>query len=364
VGITLDVRSAQPADVHVGRSPLAELMTVLHILAEPDHHPEAQRWAQRLLGTALDDALTDEMSVLSPLWARLRCRLLFPLDAPLDKSFEDELRHLEKLSLEEFVGLCTQGVLGFLEAVPAARTLLDEPTAARAYVTQCERRSFRRGALAYDLVRSPESVRSRLIGFLRDCGSAFFGSEWRLLHDRLEPAVARLRTDVRRRDLAEVLAGLSPTAVVSKDGSKVRYDKLAIAEIPIGPRPLLLIPSVHGWPHLTVKDEKPFPVVVQFAALEGQAAEQLTLRQLHDRLSALASPGRMELCRHLLGEPITTSELAQRLGLADTQVSRSIRQLREAGLIESEREGKYIYHRLATGALLRLGQDALATIMR
>ena len=38
--------------MHVGRSPLAELMSVLHILAEPDHHPEAQRWTRRL-GTAL-----------------------------------------------------------------------------------------------------------------------------------------------------------------------------------------------------------------------------------------------------------------------------------------------------------------------
>ncbi|NGO08964.1 helix-turn-helix transcriptional regulator [Streptomyces sp. HC44] len=363
MGITLDLRNARAADIHVGRSPLAELMTVLHILAEPDHHPEAQRWARKLLGADLDEALTDEMSALSPLWARLRCRLLMPLAAPLDRSFEDELGHLEELPVEEFLGLCSQGVLGFLEAVPPARSLVDDPAAAQAYVRQCERRSFRRGALAYDLVTSPEGVRSRLIGFLRDCGGAFFRSEWRVLHDRLEPAVARLRSDVQRREPVDVLAGLSPTAVVSPDRGRVRYDKLAIADIRVGPRPLFLVPSVHGWPHLTVKDEEPFPIVVQFAALEGRT-DQLALRQLHDRLIALASPGRMELCRHLLGEPITTSELAQRLGLADTQVSRSIRQLREAGLIESEREGKYIYHRLATGTLLRLGQDALATIMR
>ena len=112
------------------------------------------------------------------------------------------------------MGLYARDALGFLEDVPPARTLLDDPVAARAYVTQCERRSSRRGAPAYDLVTSPERVRSRLIGFLRECSGALFASEWRLLHDRLEPAVARLRTDVRRRGLAEVLAGLNPTAVV------------------------------------------------------------------------------------------------------------------------------------------------------
>ncbi|MFI0776602.1 DUF5937 family protein [Streptomyces sp. NPDC021212] len=43
MGVTLNLRSARAPDVHVGRPPLAEFMSVLHILAEPDHHPEAQR---------------------------------------------------------------------------------------------------------------------------------------------------------------------------------------------------------------------------------------------------------------------------------------------------------------------------------
>ncbi|MEU1804670.1 helix-turn-helix domain-containing protein [Streptomyces sp. NPDC019937] len=363
MGITLNLRSARAADVHVGRSPLAELMSVLHILAEPDHHPEAQRWTRRL-GTTFDASLTQEMSALSPLWARLRCRLLFPLTLPLDQSFEDELRLLEKLPLEEFTELCAQGVLGFRERVPDAHSLRHDPGAACRFITQCERRSFRRGELAHELMASPEGMRTRLVDFLERCGTAFFAAEWRAVYDRLEAAVVRLRTDVRRRGLAEVLAGLSPTAVVPQGGTRVRYDKLAVAEIDIGPRPLFLVPSVHVWPHLTVKDEESHPVVLQFAALEGQADGQLTQAELRARMSALASLGRMELCRHLLGEPITTSELAQRLGLDDTQVSRTLRQLRDAGLVESEREGKYVYHRLATGTLLRLGQDLLATIMR
>lgn len=363
MGITLDLSRAGPADVHVGRSPLAELLAMLHILAEPDHHPEARRWT-RHLGSAIGPRLADEMSALSPLWARLRCRLLFPLAPPLGESFDHELQYLAELPVDEFFDLIATGILGFLEIEPPSYRLLGDEEAARRYVRQCERRSFRRGALAHDLVTSPEGTRSRLIRFLGDCGQAFFADEWRSVHDRLGLAARRVRADVNRRALAEVLADLSPTAVVSRDGLKVRYDKLMVADIEIGPRPLLLIPSVHVWPHLMIKDEDDYPVVIQFAADSGAAGEQITLRQLHDRLSALASPGRMELCRHLLGEPITTSELARRVGLADTQVSRAIRQLREAGLIESERDGKYIYHRLATRTVLHLGQDVLATIMR
>ncbi|MFI0776604.1 DUF5937 family protein [Streptomyces sp. NPDC021212] len=157
---------------------------------------------------------------------------------------------------------------------------------------------------------SPEGTRTRLIDFLERCGTAFFAAEWRAVRDRLETAVVRFRTDGRRSGLAEVLAGLSPTAVVSQGGTRVRYDKLAVDEIDIGPRPLFLVPSIHVWPHLTVKDEVSHPVVIQFAAVEGQAHGQLTPAELRARMSALASLGRMELCRHLLGEPITTTPAA------------------------------------------------------
>lgn len=59
-----------------------------------------------------------------------------------------------------------------------------------------------------------------------------------------------------------------------------------------------------------------------------------------------------------------TAELAARLGSTTTQVSRTVRQLREAGLVRSERDGKLVSHRLATDVLRRLGDDVLATVMR
>jgi DNA-binding transcriptional ArsR family regulator len=105
-------------------------------------------------------------------------------------------------------------------------------------------------------------------------------------------------------------------------------------------------------------------VVVQYAVLGTTPAEQLTLRDLHHRLMALTSPARMELCRHLLGEPITTSELAARLGSSEPQVSRALRTLRDAGLVHSTRDGKLVRHRLATDVVQRLGHDVLATVAR
>lgn len=85
---------------------------------------------------------------------------------------------------------------------------------------------------------------------------------------------------------------------------------------------------------------------------------------VRDRLAAIAEPARMELCRHLIGEPITTSELAHRTQLSQPQVSRHLRRLREVGLVTSIREGRVVYHRLHAKLLLSLGTDVLTTIMR
>lgn len=110
----------------------------------------------------------------------------------------------------------------------------------------------------------------------------------------------------------------------------------------MGPRPLVLVPSARVWPHLTVKGKDPSCVVVQYAVRAPAPAGALSVRALHNRLAARASPGRMELCRHLLGEPFTTSEPTARLGSTGPQVSRSLRRLREAGLVRSAREGKLV----------------------
>jgi DNA-binding transcriptional ArsR family regulator len=161
-----------------------------------------------------------------------------------------------------------------------------------------------------------------------------------------------------------VLTELLPTAARVGPGERVRLDKLQIDEVKVAPRTLVLVPSARVWPHLTVKNEHPSCVVVQYAARGTSLAGQLTVRDLHHRLMALTSPARMELCRHLLGEPITTSELAARLGSSEPQVSRALRTLRDAGLVRSTRDGKLVRHRLATDVIQRLGHDVLATVAR
>ncbi|MEU9609254.1 DUF5937 family protein [Streptomyces sp. NPDC048057] len=362
MSIVLDLGGLGPKDLVVGPSALSELMASLHVLAEPEHHPEATGWTARAVA---DPALRDELLLFAPLWARFRCRLFFPRGLPLAESLGEELTALAHLTAEDFLGLVAPGVLGTTaQPVPSARELRPDTAAAQEYVRRCQRRSYARGELARQLVAAPLELRDRLLSALRAADSAFFAEDWRTLRPALEEHAREVRRRLVVRPPVDVLTELLPTAVRVGPGERVRLDKLQNHEVRVAPRPLVLVPSARVWPHLTVKNEHPSCVVVHYAARGTTPDEQLTVRDLHQRLMALTSPARMELCRHLLGEPITTSELAHRLGSTEPQVSRSLRVLREAGLIRSTRDGKLVRHRLATDVIRRLGHDVLATVGR
>ncbi|MFJ7344393.1 DUF5937 family protein [Streptomyces sp. NPDC101110] len=363
MSIVLDLGGLGPADIAAGSSALSELMAGLHVLAEPEHHPEAADWAARV--TSADPGLHDELLFFTPLWARFRCRLFFPRTLPLTADLDEELAAIATLPADAFLELVAPGVLGTTALpVPPARELRAGTSAAEDYTRRCLRRSYARGELARQLVAAPLELRDRLLTVLRAADTAFFAGDWQRLRPVLEDHAREVRRRLAVRSPADVLSELLPTAVRVGPGERVRLDKLQTDEVKVAPRPLVLVPSARVWPHLTVKHEHASCVTVQYPVPAATPGGQLTVRDLHDRLMALTSPARMELCRHLLGEPITTSELAARLGSSEPQVSRALRTLRDAGLVRSTREGKLVRHRLATDVIRRLGHDVLATVAR
>ena len=57
-------------------------------------------------------------------------------------------------------------------------------------------------------------------------------------------------------------------------------------------------------------------------------------------LKALADETRWRIVRELLQKTLTVSELTQRLGATQYNVSKHLRILREAGIVTTEKEGK------------------------
>ena len=362
MAITLQLAGADSKRMHAVISPMAELMALLHVLAEPEHHMEAKE-ALTTVSKALVPSTVDEFNILSPLWARFRCRLLFPLGLAPNNTFESEVLALRNLPLESFVGMAAEAIYGFSRRLPAPAGLMHEPDSRREFIELCRTRSQGRFELAEVLLRSPDAFRSRLLGFLTDCHNSFFAREWERVSGELQRAAASVAGRLRTSDPVSVLSSLSVTAKAYPELAEVRFDKLQQRRINAADQDMILIPSVWIGAHLTVKDSSGYPVVIHFPAAQPDR-ERLSIRQVRNRLAALSSEARMELFRHISAEATTTSELSVRLGQPAAQVSRSLGVLKEAGLVLSERRGKQVYHRINAEAVLNLGPDILATLMR
>jgi DNA-binding transcriptional ArsR family regulator len=166
---------------------------------------------------------------------------------------------------------------------------------------------------------------------------------------------ARLR-QLRLHGAAGAFDGIG---AVTEDPPRVVFDELYHATVRVVARtPCLLVPSAHGDPHLVVKHLPGFPAVVQYPVVP--TADAVPVEEMRRRLAALQDPTRLRICRDILRHPSATAELATRLGMTAPQISRHLRQLREAGLVSTHRHGAAVYYRLDVDAVRRLGPDLLS----
>jgi DNA-binding transcriptional ArsR family regulator len=74
-------------------------------------------------------------------------------------------------------------------------------------------------------------------------------------------------------------------------------------------------------------------------------------------LKALADPSRWSIVRELLGDELTVGALVDRLKISQYNVSKHLRILREAGIVETTKDGKFVLARITGGFRTRLSPD-------
>lgn len=354
--VDLLLEGSSTSDLVIAVSPAAELQSCLHALAEPEHHLELHAWIARTR-RSLSEPLSRDLTRFAPLWARRRCRFLMPFAVPADASLSTEFARVQELPADRFLVAAAHTIHGG-SIDPLA--VVDQPDR---FVHECESRSFSRGELARELVRDAAAFKASLIDVLRRCEREFFDDEWARIAGRLRDDASTMRKVAARVPLAEAIASVSPVATVRRGGASVRFDKLQMLEVPTAGRRIVLVPSLHGTPHVVVRGDTGFPVVVQYPVARATASP-LSVSVARRRLAVLADDARLALCRHLVNEAITTSDLALRTGMSAPQVSRHLSRLRDAELLTTERSGRQSFHRLDTQKLMQLGPELLRALVR
>ncbi|RII12471.1 Biofilm growth-associated repressor [Streptomyces sp. YIM 130001] len=366
--MSIDISGLRTERITCAVSPLAELGMALHALGEPGHHPSLRGWSAGV-SSCLDPCLADRISEADFLWRTTFSDVFLPFaglpgrEAAPGGTLAEELDQLDKLTDRQFVDAALEFTCGYPDSHPGPDVLSD-PAARRRALDLAAARGPHQVAFTHRLLDEPPAVRGWLRRLLEECDEAFFADVWARLRPELAADVRHKKELLKHRGLADALASVSRAVDLDEQGTRITVDKFADGHTTTGSGGLAMVPTSLGRPHLMVLHRYGWQPVLHYPV----AAEALTTRasvdQLTRRMEALAHPVRIRLCRYLARGAYTTGELADSHGMTAPEISRHLTVLKKAGLLTTQRRGRYVLHQLDLTTVARLGGDFIENVLR
>jgi DNA-binding transcriptional ArsR family regulator len=336
-------------------SPTMEAVLSLHVLVEPKHHPVQHGWVRAM--RKLSPALKREIEAFSYAVRSYFPEFLFPQPTGQLADFEGELAGLRQADLElvrlEFaVPLLTPWPGGGEGRDPH---MLDEPEVRRLLRERLARESDE--AMAAMLLDDPRALLERFLSMLERYWREAFEEEWARLEPELAGGVSEAGHQIEQRGLYGMLRGLWPEVRSDPQAERFWLERPHDHEVAIGPDDtLVLAPSAYVWPHVRVNCDGPWPLGLVFpvSSIVREARPRIPPARLVGTLRALADDTRLRALRLLAERPRSTQELAPLVGVSEAALSKHLRVLTDAGLLERHREGYYVLYRLAPGRVAGL----------
>ncbi|MEU6822906.1 DUF5937 family protein [Streptomyces atriruber] len=368
MSVSIDISGLPQERIHIVPSALSELGMSLHALSEPGHHPGLQGWATAV-STRLDPCLADRLCEADFLWRTTFSDVFAPFAGLPGQSslpgatLAEELDQLDKLTDEQFVDAALEFTCQSTYSEPD-RNLLSDPVVQRRALDLAAARGPHQVRFTKRLLDDPPVVRAWFRTLLEDCDEAFFADTWARVKHQLA-ADSRHKTELlRHKGLPEALKAISGAVSLDESGQLITVDKISVGRTTTGSGGLVIVPTSLGWPHLWVLHRKGWQASITYPISAPGLTAPPTVEQLTRRMSALAHPVRMRLCRHLARGAYTTSELADAHGMTAPEISRHLSVLKKADLITTRRRGRYVQHQLDISVVSRLGSDFIEGVLR
>ncbi|MFF4294173.1 DUF5937 family protein [Streptomyces vinaceus] len=359
--LRIDIGGMPQEGLRFAVSPLAELTAMLHVLAEPGHHPQHAAWAGKVWA-GLRPELAERLREAEFLWRSSQADFLFP--ARPRATLAEELDDVDRIDDETYVTAALVTTCGGSRVRSALPSPLTDAGARERALDLAQARGAVQEAFAERLLADPAAVRARVRRTLEACPEAFFDSAWSDVAVRLATDL-RVKNDLlRRQGVGAALASVSGAVTLAPDGRCIVVDKLQDKATAAHGAGVTFIPSVFGSPHLVAVHAPGWHPVVQYPVAEPGPSEPVSLETVTLRLEALAHPVRLRLLRTLARGPQTNGELAQAWELSRPEVSRHLAVLRRAGLLSTRRQGRYVRYTLNPTDVTALGSDLLAAELR
>ncbi|MEU3459576.1 helix-turn-helix domain-containing protein [Streptomyces sp. NPDC006733] len=359
--LRIDISGVSAERLRFAASPLAELTAMLHVLAEPGHHPQLAGWAAEVWA-GLSPELSERLREAEFLWRSSQADFLIPgWPRP---TLAEELDDVDRIDDATYVTAALVTTCGSNRIHFGARSPLTDVTARERALDLAQARGAVQEAFAERLLADPAAVRARVRDTLEQCVEAFFEAAWAGAAVQLATDLRRKNDLLRRQGVEAALASVSGAVTLAPDGDCIIVDKLQDKATAARGAGVTFIPSVFNRPHLVAVHAPGWQPVVQYPVAEPTPSEPVALETVSLRLEALAHPVRLRLLRTLARGPHTTGELGHAWELSPPEVSRHLAVLRRAGLLTARRDGRYVRYTLNVPDLAALGTDLLAAVLR
>ncbi|MER5791551.1 helix-turn-helix domain-containing protein [Streptomyces sp. NPDC001980] len=359
--LRIDIGGLPSGRLRFAASPLAELTAMLHVLAEPGHHPQFADWAGDVWA-GLRPELAERLREAEFLWRSSRADFLVP--ARPRPTLAEELDDVDRIDDETYVTAALITTCGSNRVHFAAPSPLADATARARALDLAQARGALQEAFAERLLADPAAVRARVRDTLEQCAEAFFDAAWTNVAVQLATDL-RLKNDLlKRQGIGAALSSVSSAVTLAPDGDCIVVDKLQDSATAAHGTGVTFLPSVFGRPHLVAVFAPGWQPVLQYPVAEPGPSEPVSLETVTLRLEALAHPVRLRLLRTLARGPHTTGELAHAWELSPPEVSRHLAVMRRAGLLTTRRHGRYVRYSLNLPDVTALGADLLAAVLR
>ncbi|REE99473.1 ArsR/SmtB family transcription factor [Thermomonospora umbrina] len=318
------------ARVRFAFSPLGELVASLRVLADPSRHALHLPWVRAVTPRLQGLGLGPLRALVGPV-GYIPDFLTPPPRTPLP-DLDAELAEVRATTPAQVV-----------EEIRWMDTDKAVPPALRA------RSASARHALAAD----PERALDLLTGLLVEYWGAAVEAHWPRVRDLLETDVLRRSRASTERGTEGLFADLHQR--VAWDGERLTVSSGYASRVRLDGRGLLLVPSAFAWPEVLAM-LPPYQPQLIYPPYGVATLWDAAPAPPPDALGALLGRGRAAVLAGLEA-PVSTTELARRLGVTPSSVSQHLAVLRGCGLVSGHRVGRRVlYVRTATGDALVAGR--------
>lgn len=203
--LRIDIGGLPSGRLRFAASPLAELTAMLHVLAEPAHHPQLAGWAEDVWA-GLRPELAERLTEAEFLWRSSRADFLVP--ARPRPTLAEELDDVDRIDDETYVTAALITTCGSNRVHFASPSPLADATARERALDLAQARGALQEAFAERLLADPAVVRTRVRHTLEQCAEAFFDAAWTGVAVQLATDL-RLKNDLlKRQGIGAALIGL------------------------------------------------------------------------------------------------------------------------------------------------------------